>query len=229
MEDHPLNGLDHLNVAPHRHVSSADTEVMILDVHVVGHPIEETTTIDATEVKSHTADLTLLALSVPQQGAVLTVAVAVATQKVTVTTVKDVATDQEGLPQTQTMTGVMVADLTGDVTHLLQKRTRVHDRALEAAENIIDGDTKGVVVAAPVEVVGVAVLVLTDAVATVAAVALLVVHLALPRALHIGMVTVGDLTAQHGGGISIGHEFTDLSLQDPLPAHKTETATLHRH
>lgn len=231
MVDHHLNVLDQLAVAPHHHVSSADTAVMILVDHVVGHHVEETTTIDATEVKSHTVDPTQVAQSVPQQVAVLTVAVAVATQTVTVTTVmKNVATDQEYPPQTQTMRGVTVVDLTGDITppHL-QRKTRVRVHAHTAAGNIIGGDTNGAVVAALVEVVGVAVPVPTVAAATVAAVALPVVHLSPPRALHIDMVTAGDLTAQHADGISTDRESTVPSLLDPLPAHKPETATPHRH
>lgn len=234
MVDHPLNVLDQLVVAPRHHVSSEDTAVTILDdqdVHIVGRLVEETTTIDATEVKSHAVDPTQVALSIPQQGAVLTVGVAIAIQTVTVTTVmKDVAADQEDLPLTQTMKGVIVGDLTGDVTpHLLQRRTPVHVHAHTAAGSIIGGDTNGAVVAAPVVVVGVAALVLTDAEATVAVVALLVVHLAPPRALHIGTVTAGDLTARRSGRISTGRESTVPGLQGPLPAHKPETATLHRH
>lgn len=229
MEDHPLNVLDQLAVAPHHHVSSADTAVMILGDHVVGRLVEETTTIDATEDKSHAADPTQVARSVPQQGAVLTVAVAIATQTATVTTVmKNVATDQEYPPQTQTMRGVIVGDLTGDITpHLLQRKIHVHAHAHIAAGNIIGGDTNGAAVAAPVVVVGVAAPVPTDAAATVAAVALPVVHLAPPRALLIDMVTAGDLTAQHGDGISTDRESTVPSLLGLLPAHNPETAILH--
>lgn len=231
MVDHPLNVLDQLAVAPHHHASSADTAVMILDDHVVGHHVEETTTIDATEVKSHAVDPTQVAQSVPQQGAVLTVAVAVATQTVTVTTVmKNVATDQEYPPQTQTMRGVVVGDLTGGITpHLLQRKTRVHVHAHTAAGNIIGGDTNGAVAAAPVVVAGVAAPAPTDAAATVAAVALPVVHLSPPRALHIDMVTAGDLTAQHSDGILTDPESTVPNLLGPLPAHIPETATLHRY
>lgn len=233
MVGHPLNVLDQLTVTPHHHVSSEDTAVTILDdqdVHIVGRLVGETTTIDATEVKSHTVEPTQVALSVPQQGAVLTVAVAIAIQTVTVTTVmKDVADDQD-VPLTQTIKGVIVGDLTGDVTpRLLQRMTPVLVHALIAAGSIISGDTNVAVVAAPAVVVGVAALVLTDAAATVAVAALLVVHLAPPRALHIGTVTTGDLTARCSGRISTGRESTIPSLQGPLPAHKHETATLHRH
>lgn len=233
MADHHLNVPDHPGVAPHHHVSSEDTTVMNLadhDVLVVDLLVEETATIGVTGIKSHAVDPTLVALSVPQRGAVLTAVVAIATQTVTVTTVmKNVATDQEDPPLTQTTRGVIVAGLTDDITPPLPLRTLVLAHVLTVVENIIIGDTSGVVVAALVAVVEAAVLAPIDAAATVVAEVLQVVHLAPLKVLHIVMVIAGDLTVPHEGVISTGHAFTVLSLRGQLPAHSPETRTLHQH